>query len=292
MIELQKISDRFDLVVVGNEDRIINSVTTLANQQADGLTWAKADQYADQIEIGTLLVNESIIFEPKLGVTYLITKKDAKLTLSLIMKEFFTPSVAYYLIDDTAKHRKNSKIYIADQAFIGQNVSIGDGTVIHPYAVIEADSVIGKNCVIKSHTSIGSEGLGIVLNSETDLLEKLPQIGNVVMEDHVDIGPNSTVRRGTLGQTLIKEGCKIGALINIGHNCIIGRNVILTCNIVASGSSIIGDYVYIGVNAMIRNGIEIGEKTQIGMGSVVTKSLPANVVAYGAPAKVIRTNEP
>jgi UDP-3-O-[3-hydroxymyristoyl] glucosamine N-acyltransferase len=133
--------------------------------------------------------------------------------------------------------------------------------------------------------------MGIALNEETDLLEKLPQIGNVVMEDHVDIGPNTTVRRGALGQTLIKEGCKIGALINIGHNCVIGRNVILTCNIVTSGSSIIGDYVYVGVNAMIRNGIEIGERTQIGMGAVVTKSIPANVVAYGVPAKVIRTNE-
>ncbi|MFT5820821.1 MAG: UDP-3-O-[3-hydroxymyristoyl] glucosamine N-acyltransferase [Crocinitomix sp.] len=291
MIELKKISAHFDLSVVGNPDRTIQCVTALANQQADGLTWAKADQYAEKIEVGTLLVNEAINFEPKEGVTYLITKKDAKLTLSLIMKEFFTPSPEYYLLDDTARHRKNSKLKIADQAFIGQNVTIGDGTVIHPFAVIEADSIIGKNCVIKSNTSIGSEGMGIALNPETDLLEKLPQIGNVVMQDHVDIGPNTTVRRGALGETLIKEGCKIGALINIGHNCVIGRNVILTCNNVVSGSAIIGDYVYLGVNAMIRNGIEIGEKTQIGMGAVVTKSLPANVIAYGIPAKVIRSNE-
>jgi len=291
MIELQKISDRFDLTVVGDQDRTIKRVTALANQQTDGLTWAKADKYAERIEVGTLLVNESINFEPKAGVTYLITKKDAKLTLSLIMKEFFTPSPDYYLVDDTARHRKNPKIKIADQAFIGQNVTIGDDTVIHPYGVIEADSVIGKNCVIKPHTSIGSEGMGIALNPETDLLEKLPQIGNVVMEDHVDIGPNTTVRRGALGKTLIKEGCKIGALINIGHNCVIGRNVILTSNNVISGSAVIGDYVYVGVNAMIRNGIEIGEKTQIGMGAVVTKSIPPNVVAYGIPAKVIRSNE-
>ncbi|NOQ73598.1 MAG: hypothetical protein GQ574_16450 [Crocinitomix sp.] len=290
MIELKKISAHFDLTVIGDPDRIIHRVTALANQQVDGLTWAKADQYAEKIEVGTLLVNEAINFEPKEGVTYLITKKDAKLTLSLIMKEFFTPSPDYYLLDDTARHRKNSQLKIADQAFVGQNVTIGDGTVIHPFAVIEADSVIGKNCVIKSNTSIGSEGMGIALNPETDLLEKLPQIGNVVMHDHVDIGPNTTVRRGALGETLIKEGCKIGALINIGHNCVIGRNVILTCNNVVSGSAIIGDYVYLGVNAMIRNGIEIGEKTQIGMGAVVTKSLPANVIAYGNPAKVIRSN--
>ena len=288
MIDLKQIVKNFDLKVVGDSNREISKVTALSNQISDGLTWAKADKYTDDIVCGTLLINEKINFTQKKGITYIITSKDAKLTLSLIMKMFFTSPPEYYLFDDTSKHRKNLNIKIADNAFIGQNVSIGNGTVIHPYAVIEADSVIGENCVIKSHTSIGSEGMGITLNPETDLLEKLPQIGNVVMENHVDIGPNTTVRRGALGETLIKEGCKIGSLINIGHNCIIGRNVILTCNIVTSGSSIIGDYVYIGVNAMIRNGIEIGSKTQIGMGAVVTKSIPKDVIAYGNPAKVIR----
>jgi len=291
MVELSDIIKKFDLKAVGNTDRRIEKVTALANQIENGITWAKADQYTEQIFMGTLLINKKINFIPKKDVTYIITNNDAKLTLSLIMKAFFAPKPEYYLYNDVERHRKNPKLKIADSVFIGKNVSIGDGTVLHPYAVIEADCILGGNCVIKPHTSIGSEGMGIALNPETDLLEKLPQIGNVVIENNVDIGPNTTVRRGTLGQTLIKEGCKIGALINIGHNCIIGRNVILTCNIVTSGSSIIGNYAYIGVNAMIRNGISIGEKTQIGMGAIVTKSIPANVIAYGNPAKVIRSNE-
>ncbi len=291
MVDLKDIIKKFDLKAVGNIERKIEKVTALSNQVENGITWAKANQYAEQITVGTLLVNEKIDFVPKKDVTYIVTKKDAKLTLSLIMKAFFAPQPEYYLYNDVETHRKNPNIKIADSVFIGKNVTIGDGTILHPYAVIEADCIIGENCVIKPHTSIGSEGMGIALNPETDLLEKLPQIGNVIIENNVDIGPNTTVRRGALGQTLIKEGCKIGALINIGHNCIIGRNVILTCNIVTSGSSVIGDYVYIGVNAMIRNGISIGEKTQIGMGAVVTKSIPANVIAYGNPAKVIRSNE-
>lgn len=291
MIELKKITEHFNLKVVGNSNVLVSKITDLSKQIKDGLTWAKSNTYAEKIEKGVLLLNDKTNFVAKENVTYIITDRDAKLMLSLIMKTFFAPKPEYYLLDDSDKHKGNSKLKIANNVFIGQNVTIGNGTVIHPFAVIEADSVIGENCVIKPHTSIGSEGMGIALNTETDLLEKLPQIGNVVMENNVDIGPNTTVRRGALGQTIIKEGCKIGALINIGHNCIIGRNVILTCNIVTSGSSIIGDYVYIGVNAMIRNGIEIGEKTQIGMGAVVTKSLPANVVAYGNPAKIIRSNE-
>jgi len=291
MIELNKIISKFDLKVIGDQNRNISKVTSLSNQSLDGLTWAKADKYATQIKHGCLLINDQIKFTQKENVTYLITTKNTKLILSLIMKEFFAPSPDYYLFDDTEKHRENSTIKIADNAFIGQNVTIGAGTVIHPYAVIEANSIIGENCIIKPHTSIGSEGMGIALNPETDLLEKLPQIGIVVMENNVDIGPNTTVRRGALDQTLIKEGCKIGSLINIGHNCIIGRNVIMTCNNVISGSAIIGDYCYIGVNAMIRNGIQIGRKSLIGMGAVVTKSIPDNVVAYGSPAKVIRKNE-
>jgi len=291
MIDISTLANKFNLKIIGDSNKVVKKVTALSNQIDNGLTWAKAEKYVDKIEKGSLLVNQSINFTPKSNITYLITDKDPKLMLSLIMKAFFTPTSEYYLKDETQYHRENSKIKIADQVFIGQNVSIGDGTVIHPYAVIEADSIIGKNCVIKPHTSIGSEGMGISLNPETDLLEKLPQIGNVIMEDHVDIGPNTTVRRGALGQTVIKEGCKIGALINIGHNCIIGRNVIMTCNNVISGSAIIGDYTYIGVNAMIRNGISIGKKTLIGMGSIVTKSVPDNVVAYGNPAKVIRNNE-
>lgn len=291
MVDLKNIVDKYDLKFVGNIDRNISRVTAISNEIESGLTWAKTDKYADLITKGCLLINENINFKKKENVTYLITTKDAKLMLSLIMKEFFAPSPDYYLLDDTAKHRNNSKIKMADNVFIGQNVVIGNGTIIHPYAVIEADSIIGENCVIKPHTSIGSEGMGIALNPETDLLEKLPQIGNVIMENNIDIGPNTTVRRGALGQTIIKEGCKIGALINIGHNCIIGRNVIMTCNNVISGSAIIGDYSYIGVNAMIRNGIKIGSKSLIGMGSVVTKSIPENVIAYGNPAKIIRKNE-
>jgi UDP-3-O-[3-hydroxymyristoyl] glucosamine N-acyltransferase len=291
MISISTIAEKFNLKIIGDSHKLIKKVTALNNQDENGLTWAKSEKYVDKIEKGALLINNSLLFTPKPNIIYLITDKDPKLMLSLIMKHYFTPKPEYYLKDETQLHRKNPNIKIADQVFIGQNVTIGDGTVIHPFAVIEADSVIGKNCVIKPHTSIGSEGMGISLNPETDLLEKLPQIGHVIMEDHVDIGPNTTVRRGALGQTLIKEGCKIGALINIGHNCIIGRNVIMTCNNVISGSAIIGDYTYIGVNAMIRNGISIGKNTLIGMGSVVTKSLPDNVVAYGNPAKVIRNNE-
>ena len=118
MIELKKIIAHFDLEIVGRTDRKIRSITALTNQQSDGLTWAKADEYANKIKIGTLLVKDTINFEPKKGVTYLITKKDAKLILSLIMKEFFAPSPDYYLFNDTPQHRKNAKIIFSYKHFL------------------------------------------------------------------------------------------------------------------------------------------------------------------------------
>lgn len=288
MIDLIDIVNQFDLKVIGELNRKVSGVTALSNQVSDGLTWAKAEKYVDLIEMGCILLREDTEFEPKSGVTYLTTKKDPKLTLSLIMKDFFAPSPDYYLKDDTELHRKNPTIKIANHVFIGQNVVIGDGTIIYPFAVIEADSVIGENCVIKPHTSIGSEGIGIAHNAETDFYEKLPQIGHVVLGNHVDVGPNSTIRRGSLGQTIINDGSKIGANINVGHNCVFGRNAFLACNISTGGSSVLGDNVYIGMNAIVKNGIRIGHNAQIGMGAVVTKSIPDRMIAFGNPAKVVK----
>ena len=119
---------------------------------------------------------------------------------------------------------------------------------------------------------------------------KFPQLGNVVLENNIDIGPNSTVRRASLDSTIIKSGTKIGSLVNIGHNSIIGKNCILTSNIITGGSSEVGDYTFIGVNSVIKNGIKVGKNSIIGMGSVVTKELKSNIVAFGSPAKEIRKN--
>lgn len=290
MIELNEIVDKFNLSQIGTGCNTILKVTDLNQQCENGLTWIKSSEYIDKISCGVILIHEKLKFVPKENVTYLITKENTKLIFSKIVHQYFTPDIDYYLYDDSAKHKNNKAIKIANNVFIGQNVTIGNGTIVHPFVTIEANSIIGKNCIIKTQTSIGTEGLGLSLDKETDSFVKFPQIGNTVLENNVEIGPNSTVRRGALVSTRIMSGTKIGSLVNIGHNCVIGRNVIMTCNNVISGSVTIGDYTYIGVKAMIRNGIQIGSNTLIGMGAVVTKPVPNNVVVYGSPAKIIRDN--
>ncbi len=281
----QDIASSFNLKIIGSPSVNILRATSLDDQADDAITWVKSMAFIDKIERGIVLVSADLVLEEKAGVTYLLTNDSPKLVFSSILKTYFSPSVDYYLVNEVEKHRTNPNLKIADFVFIGQNVSIGNGTVIFPNVVIEANSIIGANCVIKSHVSIGTEGLGLELNPETGILEKFPQIGKVIFEDFVEIGPTSTVRRGALKNTIVRKGTKIGSMTNIGHNCDIGENCILTAGIVVSGSSKVGNHVFIGVNASIRNAVNIGSHVQIGMGSVVVKDVEDHTTVIGNPAK-------
>tara|TARA_Y100000992_G_scaffold293480_1_gene252154 strand:+ start:4012 stop:4887 length:876 start_codon:yes stop_codon:yes gene_type:complete len=291
MINSHDLASRYNLKLINASDSEIKGVTSLDNQKDNYLTWVKSENFLDKIKKGLVLINSSIDFEPKNDITYLITEDSTKLIFSKILQRYFVPKIDFYLKNCVDEHINNSNIKVSDNVFIGQNVTIGKGTIIFPNVVIEANSVIGSNCIIKSHVSIGTEGLGLELDKSMDKLMSFPQIGNAILNDNVDIGPNSTVRRGALGSTIIKSNSKIGSMVNIGHNCEIGKNCILTCNIVTGGSSVIGDYSFIGINTVIKNGLNIGENCIIGMGSVVTKNIESQLVAYGNPSKVIRKNK-
>jgi len=290
-IEVYDLAKKYNLIISGKIDnKIIYGASSLQNQKKSTISWVKNQNYLDEVKQGFVIVNKDLKISAKKNVVFLQTESSAKLIFSKVLDNHFKRDLDFYLKNCVNEHRLNKKIKISDNVFIGQNVSIGNGTVIFPNVVIEANSVIGQNCIIKSHASIGTEGLGLELDKSEDKLIKFPQIGNVVLENNIEIGPNSTVRRGALDSTIIKSHTKIGSLVNIGHNSIIGKNCILTCNIVTGGSSSIGDYSFVGVNSVIKNGVKIGSNTLIGMGSVVTKELDCNIVAYGNPAKEIRKN--
>lgn len=288
MIELKKLAEIYNLNVVGMDDFAIQKATSLDNQSPTGITWVKDGSFLKFVKCGVVLMHQEFFKEELPGVTFLLTNESPKLIFSLILKSNFTPDPSYYLINCVEEHRKNKELTISEFVFIGQNVSIGKGTIIFPHVMIEANTEIGENCIIKSHVSLGTEGLGYQLNPATNLLEKFPQIGNSILEDFVEIGPNSTVRRGALKSTRIGRGTKIGAMTNIGHNCEVGERCIFTAGIVLSGSSKVGNNVFVGVNASIKNGVQIGNNVEIGMGAVVINPLADDVKVVGNPAKIIK----
>ncbi len=287
-INVSTIVSEFNLTVIGSTDNPILYPGSLKQHDKNSILWTKSVENLNQITAGYIVVNYEIApTSLRLGVTYLITEEKPRLVYAKIMSKYFNSDEDEAFHNYVEEHRRNPNIRISDNVFIGKDVVIGDGTLIHPNVVIHSRTVLGKNCVIKAHVSLGTEGLGLELDKQTDEFVKFPQLGGVIFEDNVEIGPCSTVRRSALDDTIIMSGTKIGSMVNVGHNCVIGKNCILTCMIVTAGSSIIGNNVFMGVNSIVKNGVNIGNDVTIGQGAVVTKNVPDNVTFVGNPAEDI-----
>ncbi|MEP6710867.1 MAG: UDP-3-O-(3-hydroxymyristoyl)glucosamine N-acyltransferase [Ferruginibacter sp.] len=168
--------------------------------------------------------------------------------------------------------------------YIGNNVSIGDKTIIHAGVKIYHDCIIGKNASIHAGTVIGSDGFGYAPQQDGSL-KKVPQIGNVIIEDGVEIGANTTIDRATIGSTLIKSGAKLDNLLQIAHNVEIGNNSVMAAQSGVSGSTKIGNNVMIGGQVGIVGHITIADGSKINAQSGVSKSLKhPNSAVTGSPA--------
>lgn len=186
---------------------------------------------------------------------------------------------------------------------IGAGAQIGSGTVIGANATIGAGVAIGRNCVIGANVSIecaylgnevvlqpgvvvGAEGFGFQLRA--DRHRKIPQLGRVIIQDRVELGANTTIDRGTLGDTVIGEGSKIDNLVQIGHNCRIGRNCVISGMCGLSGSTILEDGVVMGGNVGSAGHLRIGANSRVLARSGITHSFPAGSNIAGAPAQDVR----
>ena len=288
MIKINELVEKYRLKLSAPAvSEVISRPASTSNQALDTISWIKNSNFLATARQGYFIVRHTLEVPSTDGVVFLFTEEDPKLVFSKILADVFERDVDYFLVNDVETFRSRVDLKIADNVFIGQDVEIGAGTVIFPNVVIEANTVIGENCVIKSHVSLGTEGLGLSLDKTTNKLVKFPQLGNVVLGDNVDIGPHSTVRRAAIDSTLIGNGTKIGSLVNIGHNCVIGENCIFTSQIVTSGSSKIGDNVFMGVCSMLKNGKSIGSNVTVGMGAVVVNSVPDNVTVVGNPSRIL-----
>ncbi len=292
MLSSYQIAQDFNLNNPQDLDLEVSGYGSKLKKGAKLISWAKNADFLSQVSQGTVVCKEydfNSLSSPRAELCYLTTESNPRLLFAKILSKYFTPPVTQDIKNDVERHRQNPGLQIADNVFIAENVTIGDGTIIHSGVVIHAHTSIGINCVLKANASIATEGLGLELDPETQLLTKFPQLGGVILEDYVEIGPSSTIRRSALDDTIIGRGTKIGALCNIGHNTIIGQNCIFACNNITSGSSVVGDEVFLGVGAMIKVGVTIGSKVTLGMGAIVTKNVPDNETWVGNPARKIPT---
>ncbi|MES1222331.1 MAG: UDP-3-O-(3-hydroxymyristoyl)glucosamine N-acyltransferase [Bacteroidota bacterium] len=177
-----------------------------------------------------------------------------------------------------------NNVKIHPNVYLGNNVKIDDNSVLHPGVKIYHDCMIGKNVTVHAGTVIGSDGFGFAPQDDGSF-KKVPQIGNVVVEDFVEIGSNATIDRATIGSTIIKSGAKLDNLIQIAHNVEVGNNTVIAAQAGVSGSTKIGSNVMIGGQAGIVGHLQIADGSRINAQSGVTKSIKTpNAAVTGSPA--------
>ena len=212
-----------------------------------------------------------------------------KLVYARLIKKLFPQKSPLFQTHPTAVISPNAKIakkvHIGPFTYIGQAV-IETGTVIYGHCHIYDGVYIGKNSILHAGCIIGADGFGYVKNENKEY-EQFPQIGKVIIEDNVEIGANCCVDKGALNDTIIKSGVKIDNLVHIGHNSVVGKNTMITANVVFSGSTVVGDRCYFAPNVTSNGHLKIGNNVFVGTGSVITKDIPDGETWVGSPARPI-----
>lgn len=231
--------------------------------------------FAKLLELYNQIKNE------KQGVSSLaFISKSARIGQNVYIGEF-----AY--VGDNVVIGDNSKIF--PQVFLGDNVSVGSGTTIFAGVVIYSDNVIGNQCTIHGGVTIGADGFGFAPQEDKNY-KKVAQIGNVVIEDNVEIGSNTTIDRATLGSTIIRKGAKLDNLIQIAHNVEIGENTVIAAQTGISGSTKIGRNCMIAGQVGFVGHLNIGDEVKIGAQSGISGNLKDGSIVMGSPAIDISTH--
>lgn len=267
----------------------------------------KYESYAYATKASILLVHRS--FKPSQPVRCtLIRVDDVRSSLALLLQKFdgannnsngsavsgeaavhqlakigLSTSVgAYVVIEEGAVIGNNCVIY--PQVYIGRNVRIGDNVRIYPGVRIHFDCVIGDNCVLHANAVIGADGFGFA-QQEDKTWKKIPQVGNVVLENNVEVGACTCIDRAALGSTLIRDGAKIDNLVHIAHNVDIGKNTALAAQVGVAGSTHLGDNIQVGGQVGFAGHISIADGTRIQAQSGLASSVSEpNSALFGSPA--------
>jgi UDP-3-O-[3-hydroxymyristoyl] glucosamine N-acyltransferase len=280
------------------EEATTGQISFLANPKYEGFLYSTA---ASIIIIGAQQqlkekIKATLIRVPDAYAAFatLLSKYQALKTQQLVgiqTPSFIAPSAkignhhfiaAFAYINEGATLGEHVKIF--PNVVIGENVQIGDHVTIHPGVVIYADCIIGNHVTIHSGTIIGSDGFGFASKADGSF-QKVPQLGNVIIEDDVEIGANTTIDRATIGSTIIRKGVKLDNQIQVAHNVEIGANTVIAAQTGVSGSTKIGNNVMIGGQVGFAGHIHVADGVKIAAKSGVTKTVKtANMTLTGNPA--------
>tara|TARA_B100000902_G_C27238993_1_gene878965 strand:+ start:356 stop:1363 length:1008 start_codon:yes stop_codon:yes gene_type:complete len=302
-----QIADQLNGTIVGDRDVDIRMISKIEEGEKGSLTFLANPKYTEYIystnASATIVSND---FEPTEKIsTTLIKVKDPYSSFTNILELFNKQKIKKTGISSKSEIHESSSIpnstYIGsfttigknsvigencileDQVFIGENVKIGKDCKVYPGTKILNDTIIGNNCIIHSSCSIGSDGFGFAPNDD-GTYKKIPQTGNVVIGDNVEIGSNSTIDRATIGSTIINDGVKLDNQIQIAHNVEIGENTAIAAQSGIAGSTKIGKNCMIGGQVGIIGHLKIGDNVKIQAQAGVTSDVDDNSRITGTPA--------
>ncbi|HXS58740.1 MAG TPA: UDP-3-O-(3-hydroxymyristoyl)glucosamine N-acyltransferase [Hanamia sp.] len=305
----KQIAGFIDGKIEGNPDVAVSSFGKLEEATQGQLAFLANPKYEDYLyttKASVIIINSTLQVEKKIDAT-LIRVPDAYSSFAVILTEYAKMARANLTgiqqpvyISPTARMGENifigafaylgenvivgNNVKIYPQVYLGDNVTVDEGSILYPGVVIHHDCVIGKNVAIHAGSVIGGDGFGFAPQSDGSF-KKVPQIGNVVVEDHVEIGANTAIDRATIGSTVIKSGVKLDNLIQIAHNVEVGNNTVIAAQSGVSGSTKIGKNVMIGGQAGIVGHILIADGSKINAQSGVGKSIKTpNTSVTGSPA--------
>ena len=305
---IQEINHILKGEIVGNTTATITAPEQLEEAKITEISFIgnkKYEKFWATSKACAAVVNNDIAIEPGENRAF-IKVNNADLAMSQVL-EMFAPAAPIFsvdihptaVIDASASIGNNTKIGAG--TYVGPNVQIGENVIIYPNVTILDDCTIGNNttiwsgtvirerchigshCIIHPNATIGADGFGFRPDPEKGLV-KIPQIGNVIIGNGVEIGANSCVDRGKFSSTILGDGCKIDNLVQIGHNSKLGKFCIMAGNSGLAGSVTLGNGVIIGGSASIKDHTVIGDGAIVGAGSGVTGDIPAGKVMLGYPA--------
>lgn len=293
--------------VVGDKSAAVHTVASIEDGKAGGLAYLsnpKYEQYLYTTECSIVLVDKS--FEPKQEVKATMIKVEnvGACVLQLLQmyqamkpqKSGISPRASisekatigsncyigdFAVIEAGAVIGNGAKIY--PHCYVGDNVKVGEGTTLYPRVTIYEGCSVGNRCIIHAGAVIGADGFGFAPNAAGGF-DKIPQLGNVIIEDDVEIGANTCIDRAKTDSTIIRRGVKLDNLIQIGHNVQVGENTVSSAQTGIAGTTKIGHNCFIGGQVGFADHIKIGNYVKIGSQSGLDKDVPDGEIRFGSPA--------
>ncbi len=294
-------------VIVGDKNATVSTVSSIDGGKAGSLAYLtnpKYEQFVYTTEASIVLVDST--FEPKEEVKTTLIKVENVGQCVLNLLEMYNAarprkqgisklaSISekatigencyigdFVVIEDGANIGDNVQLYA--QCYVGDNVTIGEGTKFYPGVKIYEGCKIGKNCIFHAGVVIGADGFGFA-PKEDGTFAKIPQLGNVIIEDNVELGANTCVDRAKTDSTIIRAGVKLDNLIQIGHNVEVGSNTVMSAQVGIAGTTKVGSNCFIAGQVGIADHIVVGNNVKIGSKSGIDKNVPDGEIRFGFPA--------